>query len=55
MAIPTAYTLDEKQVEALIDAAHKILDANSEFRRLLTDLALSPHRDRNEDDLQKVQ
>ena len=32
MAIPT-YTLDAKQVEALIDAAHKILDANSEFRR----------------------
>jgi hypothetical protein len=41
LAIPTAYTLDEKQVEELINAGHEILDTNTEFKRLLTDLVLS--------------
>jgi NTE family protein len=41
LEIPTAYTLDAKQVEELIDAGHEILDTNTEFQRLLTDLAHS--------------
>jgi NTE family protein len=43
LAIPTAYTLDEMQVEELINAGHEILDTNAEFKRLLTDLVLSAH------------
>lgn len=43
LAIPTAYTLDEKQVDELINAGHEILDTNTEFKRLLTDLVLSAH------------
>jgi NTE family protein len=47
LAIPTAYTLDEKQVDELIDAGHEILDANIEFRRLLTDLTHDAHSGRD--------
>jgi NTE family protein len=52
LAIPTAYTLDEKQVEELINAGHEILDANTEFRRLLTDLTHPAHSGENEDSLE---
>ncbi len=38
LAIPTSYTLDREQVDELINAGREILDANTEFRRLLTDL-----------------
>lgn len=48
LAIPTAYTLDEKQVEELINAGHEILNANTEFKRLLTDLAQAAHLDEDE-------
>jgi len=54
LAIPTAYTLDAKQVEELINAGHEILDANTEFRRLLTDLKDSAHSGANKDDLQNA-
>jgi NTE family protein len=54
LAIPTAYTLDEKQVEELIDAGHQILDANIEFRRLLTDLADYAHPGGDEDSRENV-
>jgi NTE family protein len=47
LAIPTTYSLDEKQVEELINAGREILDANTEFRRLLTDLTGSAHSDEN--------
>lgn len=43
LAIPTAYSLDGEQVEELINAGHEILDANTEFRRLLTDLTHAAH------------
>jgi NTE family protein len=54
LAIPTAYTLDEKQVEELIDAGHQILDASTEFRRLLTDLADYAHSGEDEDSLENA-
>jgi NTE family protein len=54
LAIPTAYTLDEKQVEELIDAGHEILDANIEFRRLLTDLTDYAHPGGDEDSWENV-
>jgi hypothetical protein len=34
LAIPTTYTLDATQVQALIDVGSKVLDSNAEFRRL---------------------
>ncbi|HWZ72595.1 MAG TPA: patatin-like phospholipase family protein [Casimicrobiaceae bacterium] len=54
LAIPTAYTLDEKQVEELINAGREILDANTEFRRLLTDLTDSAHPGEDEDSVQNA-
>ena len=54
LTIPTAYTLDEKQVEELINAGHEILDTNTEFRRLLTDLVLSAHSGGDENSLQNA-
>jgi NTE family protein len=54
LAIPTAYTLDEKQVEELINAGHEILDANIEFRRLLTDLTDYAHLGGDEDSRENV-
>ena len=54
LAIPTAYTLDEKQVEELINAGHEILDANIEFRRLLTDLTHDAHSGGDEDSLENA-
>jgi NTE family protein len=38
LSIPTAYTLEEGQVQELIDAGHELLDSNDEFKRLVTDL-----------------
>ncbi len=38
MSIPTSYSLNQAQVDELIVAGHEILDANSEFKRLVSDL-----------------
>jgi NTE family protein len=54
LAIPTAYALDEKQVDELINAGREILDANTEFRRLLTDLTDSAHSGEDEDSVQNA-
>ena len=53
LAIPTAYTLDARQVEELINAGHEILDTNTEFRRLLAGLMHSTQSGENSDELQK--
>jgi NTE family protein len=41
LALPTTYTLQSAQVDALIDAGHRILDVNPEFGRLLRDIGHS--------------
>jgi len=43
MSIPTNYSLDRKQVDDLIAAGHEILDANAEFKRLISDLERIAH------------
>ena len=55
LAIPTAYSIDEKQVEELVHAGYEILDANTEFRRLLIDLTHSAHSGEDEDRPQNAQ
>lgn len=37
--IPTAYTLEKGQLDALVDAGHRVLEVNPEFMRLLGDIA----------------
>jgi NTE family protein len=54
LEIPTAYTLDARQVEELINAGHEILDTNTEFRRLLTDLTHSTQAGEDSDKLQNT-
>ena len=54
LAIPTAYSLDARQVEELISAGHEILDTNTEFRRLLTDLTDWTQPGGDSDKLQKA-
>jgi NTE family protein len=42
-SIPTSYSLGRKQVEELIDAGREILDSNTEFKRLISDLDRIAH------------
>lgn len=53
LAIPTAYTLEQNQVEELIDAAREILGANPEFKRLIADIARSARSPADADTVRK--
>jgi hypothetical protein len=38
MRVPTAFKLETQQVQSLIEAGRKLLDASPEFQRLVKDL-----------------
>jgi len=55
LAIPTSYTLNQNQVEELIHAAHKLLELNPEFNRLITDIARPAYSPNGADAVRKLQ